>query len=105
MSDNKITISTNNVPRPVIYGYELTVAERAEFDYLEWDEAGSGGFYSSFFRYKGQVYDLGECRTLAVTGTPELKGWDGYFSESFFFAVLVKFADEGESVIIGQMFS
>lgn len=33
-----ITVRTNNVPRDVISGHELTPAEREEFDYIDWTD-------------------------------------------------------------------
>ena len=53
-------IRTNNVPRFVVDAYELTLAERAEFDYLNWDAIDAGEDSASFFRFKGTTYDLGE---------------------------------------------
>lgn len=103
-------IKTNNVPRQVLYGYELTEKEAAEFDYIEADD-----FYAhSFIRYKGQVYDLSEFvriekqgkRTNPFTvtvedGDPLLK-WDGILTDSYFSGIVVKYADECcESVIVG----
>ena len=93
-----LTIYTNNVPRNVLYGYELSPAEQAEFDYM--DDINDG----SFFRYKGQVYDLGEF--MRVTDTMEnchgFKGWDGYHGDSYFSGVLVKYTDDCEQVIVGR---
>ena len=47
-------IITNNQPCFIIYGFELSDKEKEQFDYLDnIDEC-------SFFRYKGELYDLGE---------------------------------------------
>ena len=35
-------IITNNVPRPILDSYELTPAERAEFDYMDWGALDDG---------------------------------------------------------------
>lgn len=102
------TVRTNNHKRPVLNRWELTAKESAEFDYLEEDEG-------QFFRFKGQVYDLGEFSRITAPGSErlhpmecqalELQGWDGYACDSFFSGVLVKYADKFESVIVGQYFS
>ena len=55
-----ITIITNNVPRWVIDAYELTESERAQFDYLDWDAIARGEDSASFFRYRGELHDIGE---------------------------------------------
>lgn len=94
---SQITIKTNNVPRPVIYGYELTEKERREFDYIPDDDIDS----HSFIRYKGWVYDLGEF--MRVDEDSALAGWHGYSSDSYFSGVVMKYADKsGEAVIMGR---
>lgn len=92
-------VKTNNIPRPVVYGFELSDKERKEFDYLDWDDEFA--LTTSFFRYKGELYHMGDA--MRVESTNELcKGWDGYFGESFFSAVVFK--DRGEYVIVGTAF-
>ena len=71
-------IRTNNKPRDILQAYQLTKKELAEFDYLE----GERLEFTSFFRYKGNVYDLGEFM-CCPSGSP-FKGWNGYYSDSFF---------------------
>lgn len=95
-------IITNNVPRHLIYGYELTDMERAEFDYYSDDDIVN----ASFVRYKGQLYDVGEfMRWNGVQDSPLAK-WDGYMSDSYFSGTLVRFADSScESVIMARYFS
>lgn len=91
-----IRVVTNNVPRPVIEAYELTPEERKEFDYLDWTKIEAGEDSASFFRYKGQLYDLGEfMRDYGITKgaglPPHLANWDGYASDSFFSATVVRY--------------
>jgi hypothetical protein len=100
----------NNVPRFTIDAYELTAAERAEFDYLDWDKIESGEDSATFFRYKGTLYDLGEfSRDYGITrdaGLPEhLSKWDGYASDTFFSATVVRLSADGESVVVGRVYS
>ena len=99
-----MTICTNNHARPVLSRWELTPKESAEFDYLADDEG-------SFFRYRGQVYDLGDFCRVIKTGSvsmhptecadPAFQGWHGYHADSFFSATLVRYVDDCESVIVG----
>ena len=102
MSDtdtSRLRVITNNVPRDVIDAWQLTPDERAEFDYLNWDAIEAGNDSASFFRYKGELHDLGD-----FEGRPPeiLKGWDGYQSDSFFSGIVVKYADDQfETVIVG----
>jgi hypothetical protein len=56
---SNLTVKTNNVPRLLIDAYELSEKERAEFDYLDWQKIDAGEDSATFFRYKGQLFDLG----------------------------------------------
>lgn len=112
-----IKVITNNVPRNLIDGYELSAKERAEFDYYRWPGIDPGhpepwrdGEEATFFRYRGTLYDLGEfTANLRETGgtarTGDLAGWDGYMSDSFFSAIVVRLVDDNERVIVGLALS
>lgn len=96
-------IRTNNQPRRILYGCELTESERQEFDYIE-----DIDFADCFVRYKGRVYDLGEFAriTKVVAPHPQREGWenwDGYASDSFFSGVLVRYVDS-DSVVVATYF-
>lgn len=103
-----VKIVTNSVPRDVLDASELSAAERAEFDYLDWAALEAGEDSASFVRYGGRVYDLGEFMAEAtVPGaltnrSGPLAGWGGYMSESFFSGLVVRFVDDGERVIVGR---
>ncbi len=92
-------IITNNQPRPLIYGCELSPKEREEFDYYDAEELDS----ALFFEYKGHVYDLGNFMRLDREQT-EFAGWHGYHADSFFSGILVKLIDD-EAVVVGMYLS
>lgn len=105
-------ITTNNVPRPLVLGYELTAKERKEFDYLDDEQLQ----YRSFFRYRGNVYDLSQFILIYHNGqgmeafghydhTGELKGWDGIMTDSYFSGIVVKYVNDYEDVIVGTILS
>lgn len=101
MSDS-ITVITNNVPRDVVQAYELTPAERGEFDYLDWDAIEAGSDSASFFRYRGEVYDLGDGFEISMPrGIPGQ--WDGFRPDSFFSGILVRYCDDYERVVVGTL--
>jgi hypothetical protein len=107
MSDIKVV--TNHVPRDVIDASELTAAERNEFDYHNWEAMEEGRDSASFFRYKGQLYDLSQFSVDAgITkgcGLPaHLSRWDVYQSQHAFCAIVVRFIDD-EQVIVGRVLS
>jgi hypothetical protein len=104
-------IKTNNVARMVVDQWEVTAAEQKELDYIDWGN-GADGFRG--FRYKGQIYDLGEFVRIVPQGqvggpfahydhTGELKGWDGIATDSYFSGVVVKY--RGDTVVVGLVFS
>lgn len=94
-------IITNNKPRNITFGFELTDQEKKEFDYIQnIDDA-------QFFRYKGQVYDLGEFMRIDPNTAPhphrkDWEKWQGYMSDSYFSGLLVKYTHECESVIVAR---
>lgn len=93
----KVTIRTNNVPRNLIYGYELTEKEKKEFSYIEPDDIDS----HEFFRYKGNIYNPSEF--MRADGMGEVfKGLHGYMSDSYFSGVLIKYVDNYERIIVAQ---
>ena len=100
-------IVTNNQYRPIIDAYELSEKERQEFDYLDWNAIDQGSDSASFFKYKGQIYDLGEFQVVTETleNCHGLKGWNGFSSDSYFSGVLIKFSEDFESVIVGRWYS
>ncbi len=99
-------IRTNNVPRDILDGHELTDKERTEFDYIDWDAVERGEDSASFFRYRGVTYDLGEFQTSSGLPTDSpLTDWDGFQSESYFSAVVVRYVDDFERVVVGLALS
>ena len=88
-----LAITTNNQERPVISWHDLSTKQQSEFDYKHAEE-------SQFVVYKGWPYDVAEF--MAVHHNEELSGWDGYSSDSFFSGVLIKFAPDRDTVIMGR---
>ena len=88
-------ITTNNIPRPVLYWEDLTAKERAEFDYDPCDHA--------FFRYRGGVYDLGEFSRIPDSiQYAEWAGWHSYRSVSYLSGVLVRWDRHDDAVIVAR---
>jgi len=89
-------ITTNHNRREIIDGFELTASEREQFDYLDWARLDEGRDSASFFRYRGELYDLGN---FMRNSAPE--GWDAGVADSAFSGIVVKLANEdGEDMII-----
>lgn len=98
-----LTIRTNNAKRDILDAWQLTDKERKEFDYLDWGAIEKGEDSASFFRYKKQVYDLGEF--VRVPHGSRLNKWHGYTSETFFSGVVIKYCEDTECVIVGYYYS
>jgi hypothetical protein len=95
-------IVTNNVPRDVLEAYDLTPAEREEFEYIDFHKVATGEASATFIRYRGTLYNLAEFQT--PRGLPEfspLQKWDGYLSDSYFSGIVLRYVDEFERVIVG----
>lgn len=91
-------IRTNNKPRNILLACELTEKELLEFDYLKGERLD----FASFFRYKGNVYDLGEF--MLCPDSFLYKNWQGIYSDSVFSGVLIKYCDGFDQVIVAQYF-
>lgn len=89
---SNIKIMTNNKPRQLIYGYELSDKQKQDFDYIEDIDS------HDFVKYKNNIYDLSEF--MRVENNSSLKGWEGYSSDSYFSGTLVKYIDS-DTVIMG----
>jgi len=94
-------IITNNQYRHILYFHELEQDEQDElkdsYDTVE---------ESSFFKYRGNVYDLNDfLRVNEQWGKGTLRGWDGCHNETFFSSVLVKYDESNEAVRVGLALS
>lgn len=103
---DKMTIKCNQVSREVLYWHDLSEKEQKEFDYLDSDDHRES---ASFFRYKGNVYDLSEFMRIdkSVAPHPQREGWerfDGYSSDSYFSGILVRYVYDNERVIVATYF-
>lgn len=79
-----MSVTTNHHHREILEGFDLTKTERESFDYIDWDAVEAGEDWATFFRYRGELYDLGE---FTVTDQP---GWHGARADSFFSGVVVR---------------
>lgn len=97
-------IRTNNHWRPLIYGYELSAKERAEFDYIDADEIST----HDFFRYRGIVYDPSDFMAIReVVPHPQREGWEhwhGYISDSYFSGILIRYSEDFESIQVATFY-
>jgi len=91
-------IKTNNVPRFILNGYDLPKKQRNNFDWISDEEFNE----AEFVKYKGRYYALYEF-TVCYNAAYPLSNWQGYYSESYFSGILIKFKDNN-SVIVGQYF-
>jgi len=80
---------TNKIPRDTLGAHELTAKELEEFDYLP---PGEG----TFFRYRGQVHDLGNCMRI----TDDY--WHGAEGHSYHSATVVRMVDDGRIIVGSQ---
>jgi len=96
-----MNIRTNNIPRDVIYDHELTRDERRDFDYLDWTAMDNGQDSASFFRFRGELYDLSTFTRVEPGGELDALGWQGVSADSMSSGTLVKFVEDGERVVVG----
>lgn len=82
--------------RDLINGYELTDKERQNFDYYDDEEI----MCQNFFRYKGELYDLGDFMRVPSGSYLAYYGWQGSSATSAFSAMLIKLSNDGERVMV-----
>ena len=97
----ELTIKTNNQPRRLLSACEFSGAERTklrkQFDWMSDEEFDLN---CSFFKYKGDYYNLVDFMRVDVANGSPFVGWHGYSSDSYFSGVLIKLC--GEDVIVGR---
>lgn len=98
-------VITNNVPRDIVDGFELSADERAQFDYVDWAGIEDGSASASFIRYRGEVVDLGEFEVWDNPASPTRNGWDGVRPDSYFSGLVVRYVDNFERVVVGRYFA
>jgi len=88
-------IISNGHTRPLHYWHDLPTKEREYFDY-------GGAIEGDYVKYLGAWYNLGDFERITPQ-QPNLyaAGWQGFFTETAFSAVVVKVADDG--VILGYV--
>lgn len=89
---DKPKIITNYRHIPLLDGNELTEKEKKELDYIQ----NINTEYRRFFRYKNWIYDIHEF--MKIDNNPH--NWDGYFAESYFSSVLVRFVPDTNQEVI-----
>lgn len=95
-------IITNNKPRLILYAWELTNHDLNSLGMNAQDVIESQENGDSFFRYKGECYNLSD---FMRSTCDQLKDWDGCHCDTFFSGILVKFVDDNEQVIVGSYYN
>jgi hypothetical protein len=93
-----MSVTFSNLVKDVetIEAWDLSPAERAEFDYLDWPALEAGEDSRTFVRYAGEIYLLNDFSVdWGITrgaGLPsDFEGWHGYLSDSFFSGVVIRY--------------
>lgn len=90
-------IITNNKPRGLIYGYELSDKEKSEFDYMEDLE------YETFVRYQGMTFAISDFMRLSDDCEESKAGWQGVYGLNAFCGILIKLESGAEYAVMGKV--
>jgi hypothetical protein len=82
------------------YWFDLSAKEQSEFDYLDTTEKQE---QAHFFRYRGRTYCLDQF--MPVEGNGDLQDWDGYYGDSYFSGILIKWTPEFDGVTAATYYS
>ena len=97
---SELRIVTNNNNRQFLYGYDIPdkVLEE-QFDHLDEDEK-----CDNFIKYRNNYYHISDF--MRIEHNENLKGWDGYLSDSYFSGILIKLSeDDNESYKIATYYA
>lgn len=89
-------IITNNKPRELIYGYQLTEKEKQDFDWLNDIDS------EQFVQYQGMIIHIGEFVRLSGDSKEYKAGYHSVYGLNAFCGVLVKLLDN-DRVIVGKV--
>lgn len=76
--------------------FDLGEDEWEQLDYVQ-DQEGM------FFRYGGNIFDLGEFIRTPDGGDLKRAGWDGMNAQSYYNGYVVKFNDSNDGVIVARI--
>ena len=101
-----MNITTNNVPRDLLYLCDFSALDqdkiRKQYDWMEPDDLECN---YGFFKYHGCFYHLQDFLRVENDASGDLVGWDGYAGDSYFSGTLIRFADNDcDRVIVGRYF-
>lgn len=97
------TIKTNHHVYQALHWYEMSPKQQKQV------QSAYGGLIdiesdeSEFVFYRNYPYFMGDCMRLEHNN--EFKDYDGYFSDTFFSTILVKFAKDEFGDFIGYKFA
>ena len=96
-----LTITTNNQPRDLLYLSDFSEAEQQQIrsDY-DWIGPEDIDYNFGFFRYRSSIYHLQDF--MCAENSDAFQGWDGYHSDTYFSGVLIRLAEDCESVIVAR---
>lgn len=103
MSDIKIT--TNNNRRELLAAYELPPGVlESEFSYVIPDKSDDAemDYSNRFFKFRGSWYDTHEFETTSTYTSPEFRKWDGVQTQSVWDAIVIRYVDNYEFVVVGH---
>lgn len=92
-------IRTDHKWKNLLFGYQLTEKERADFDWMGQDEID----HAAFIRYRRRVYAVSEF--MRAEGDLALLGWQGVHADSYFSGIVIKVSKDGERYMVGSVFS
>lgn len=105
---NLENIKTNFQYRDILSWYDLAPKEQAEFNYIKDQNRAE---WSEFFRYRGNVYDLGDFSRIITEHRPgfyhytepdsPLAQWEAIASDSYFSGVVIKYNEDHSKIIVG----
>lgn len=97
------TIRTNNHVYQPLHYYEMTSKQQKQVQSAYGGLIDIESYDNEFCFYRDYPYFMGDC--IRLEHNTEFKGYDGYFSDTFFSCILVKYARDEFGDFIGYKFA
>ena len=80
----------------IIYWHDLTDEEKEDLDYIDPEDGGS------FFRYRGDINDMGNFMRVEIGGPFARAGWQGIHGSGYWNATIIAINDSGDGVKVAR---
>lgn len=104
-TSNTLRVVTDTTPQDILHLNELTNEELTDVGYVDTAIGVCFTGLGTFFRYRGDVYDLDEFIAINPSLLTEdiRERWDGFRPDAYTSGLVIKYLNGGKQVLVGQV--